>query len=74
MDTLLQYCLVVLMAQFGTKASLRTATKRGEDAIALFASTQNIDLDGHDNCTYHKKGGEEVQPDVSFFYLGSMYN
>ncbi len=38
-------------------------------AIALFASTRNIDLDGHDNCTYRKTGYEEAQPDVSF-YLG----
>jgi Uma2 family endonuclease len=39
-------------------------------AIALFASTRNIDLDGHDNCTYRKTGYEEAQPDVSF-YLGA---
>ena len=39
-------------------------------AIALFASTRNIDLDGHDNCTYRKTGIEEAQPDVSF-YLGA---
>jgi Uma2 family endonuclease len=39
-------------------------------AIALFASTRNIDLDGHDNCTYRKTGFEEAQPDVSF-YLGA---
>jgi len=38
-------------------------------AIALFASTRNIDLDGHDNCTYRKTGFQEAQPDVSF-YLG----
>jgi hypothetical protein len=29
-EALLQYCLVVLVAQFGTKASLRTAGKGGE--------------------------------------------
>jgi len=39
-------------------------------AIALFASTRNIDLDGHDNCTYRKTGFDEAQPDVSF-YLGA---
>jgi Uma2 family endonuclease len=39
-------------------------------AIALFASTRNIDLDGHDNCTYRKTGCAEAQPDVSF-YLGA---
>jgi Uma2 family endonuclease len=39
-------------------------------AIALFASTRNIDLDGHDNCSYRKKGYEEAQPDVSF-YVGA---
>jgi Uma2 family endonuclease len=38
-------------------------------AIALFASTRNLDLDGHDNCTYRKTGFQEAQPDVSF-YLG----
>jgi Uma2 family endonuclease len=38
-------------------------------AIALFASTRNIDLDGHDNCTYRKTDCAEAQPDVSF-YLG----
>jgi Uma2 family endonuclease len=39
-------------------------------AIALFASTRNIDLDGHDNCTYRKTGYQEAQPDVSF-YVGA---
>ncbi len=39
-------------------------------AIALFASTRGIDLDGHDNCTYRKTGCAEAQPDVSF-YLGA---
>jgi Uma2 family endonuclease len=39
-------------------------------AIALFASTRNIDLDGHDNCTYRKTGCAEAQPDVSF-YVGA---
>jgi Uma2 family endonuclease len=39
-------------------------------AIALFAGIRNIDLDGHDNCTYRKAGYEEVQPDASF-YLGT---
>jgi len=39
-------------------------------AIALFASIRNLNLDGHDNCTYRKAGYEEAQPDASF-YLGS---
>ena len=39
-------------------------------AIALFASIQDIDLDGHDNCTYRKTGYEEAQPDASF-YVGA---
>lgn len=39
-------------------------------AIALFASTRNIDLDGHDNCTYRKTGYQEAQPDASF-YVGA---
>ncbi|HBE20639.1 MAG TPA: hypothetical protein DEG17_25255 [Cyanobacteria bacterium UBA11149] len=39
-------------------------------AIGLFASTKNIDLDGHDNCTYRKTGYQEAQPDVSF-YVGA---
>lgn len=39
-------------------------------AIALFASIRNLDLNGHDNCTYRKAGYEEVQPDASF-YIGT---
>ena len=39
-------------------------------AVCLFASTGNIDFDGHDNCTYRKTGCAEAQPDVSF-YLGA---
>jgi Uma2 family endonuclease len=39
-------------------------------ASALFASTRNIDFDGHDNCTYRKTGYQEAQPDVSF-YVGA---
>lgn len=39
-------------------------------AIALFASIRDIDLDGHDNCTYRKTGYDDAQPDASF-YLGS---
>jgi len=37
-EALLQYCLVVLVAQFGAKASLRTAGKRVLDAICLAAA------------------------------------
>ncbi|MEQ9371463.1 MAG: Uma2 family endonuclease [Coleofasciculus chthonoplastes F3-SA18-01] len=36
-------------------------------AIALFAGLNQIDFDGHDNCTYRKTGCEEAQPDVSFY-------
>jgi len=39
-------------------------------AVCLFASTRNIDFDGHDHCTYRKTGCTEAQPDVSF-YLGA---
>jgi Uma2 family endonuclease len=39
-------------------------------AIALFASLRNLDLNGHDNCSYRKTGYKEMQPDASF-YLGS---
>lgn len=39
-------------------------------AIALFASLRDLDLDGHDNCTYRKSGSVDAQPDASF-YLGS---
>lgn len=39
-------------------------------AVFLFASLRNIDIDGHDNCTYRKTGYLEVQPDASF-YVGA---
>ncbi|MDX2243819.1 MAG: Uma2 family endonuclease [Leptolyngbyaceae cyanobacterium bins.302] len=39
-------------------------------AISLFSGLRNLDLDGHDNCTYRKTGCREVQPDVSF-YVGA---
>lgn len=39
-------------------------------AIALFASIRNLDLNGHDNCSYRKVGCAEVQPDASF-YIGA---
>ncbi|NCJ05939.1 Uma2 family endonuclease [Synechococcales cyanobacterium C] len=38
-------------------------------AVYLFAGLREIDLDGHDNCTYRKTGVSDVQPDVSF-YIG----
>ncbi len=38
-------------------------------AVSLFASLNDLNLDGHDNCTYRKTGCREAQPDVSF-YLG----
>ncbi len=39
-------------------------------AISIFSGLRNLDLDGHDNCTYRKLGCSEVQPDASF-YLGA---
>jgi Uma2 family endonuclease len=42
-------------------------------AIGLFAALNQIDLDGHDNCTYRKTDCEEAQPDASF-YIGSTAN
>lgn len=39
-------------------------------AIALFASIRNLDLNGHDNCSYRKAGCAEMQPDASF-YIGA---
>ncbi len=38
-------------------------------AVALFATTKNITLNSGDNCTYHKRGYQAVQPDVSY-YIG----
>lgn len=38
-------------------------------AVHLFAAINNIDLNGHDNCTYRKIGFDEAQPDVSY-YIG----
>lgn len=39
-------------------------------AVSLFASLRDIDIDGHDNCTYRKTGYLEVQPDTSL-YVGA---
>jgi Uma2 family endonuclease len=39
-------------------------------AVCLFAGLNQIDFDGHDNCTYRKTNCAEAQPDVSF-YLGA---
>lgn len=36
-------------------------------AVVLYAGIKDIDLDGHDNCTYRKTGCDEAQPDVSFY-------
>ncbi|GFE69239.1 Uma2 family endonuclease [Chroococcus sp. FPU101] len=36
--------------------------------MALFASVKEIDIDGHDNCTYRKTGYTEIQPDISFYF------
>ena len=42
-------------------------------AITLFAVLRNIPLNTHDNCTYRKKGYQEIQPDLSF-YIGDNVN
>lgn len=39
-------------------------------AVCLFASIHNLDLNGHDNCSYRKAGCAEMQPDASF-YIGA---
>jgi Uma2 family endonuclease len=39
-------------------------------AVCLFASIRNLDLNGHDNCSYRKAGCSEMQPDASF-YIGA---
>lgn len=36
--------------------------------VALFASVKEIDIDGHDNCSYRKTGYVEIQPDLSFYF------
>lgn len=36
-------------------------------AVHLFAAIKNIDLNGHDNCTYRKSGFDEAQPNVSYY-------
>jgi len=36
-------------------------------AVYLYAATQNIDLNGKDNCNYRKTGLDEAQPDASFY-------
>lgn len=38
-------------------------------AVHLYAAIKNLDLDGHDNCTYRKAGYDDAQPDASF-YIG----
>lgn len=42
-------------------------------AVHLFAGIKNLDLDGHDNCTYRKPCFQEAQPDASF-YMGENAN
>jgi Uma2 family endonuclease len=42
-------------------------------AITLFALLNNTPLNAHDNCTYRKKGYQEIQPDLSF-YIGENVN
>lgn len=39
-------------------------------AVCLFAGLNQIDFDGHDNCTYRKANCAQAQSDVSF-YLGA---
>ena len=38
-------------------------------SVGLFASLQNIPINGHDCCSYRKKGYTEFQPDASY-YIG----
>ena len=38
-------------------------------AVNLFATLKNIELNGHDNCSYRQPGVREAQPDASF-YIG----
>ncbi len=42
-------------------------------AIHLYAAFNKIELNGHDNCTYHKTGHKSSQPDLSF-YIGKTAN
>ncbi len=42
-------------------------------AIGLYAAFKKLELNGHDNCTYHKKGSKSAQPDLSF-YIGQTAN
>lgn len=42
-------------------------------AIHLYAAFKKLELNGHDNCTYHKTGCKSAQPDLSF-YIGQTAN
>ncbi len=42
-------------------------------AIYLYAAFKSIELNGKNNCTYHKTGWKSVQPDLSF-YIGQTAN
>ncbi len=42
-------------------------------AIYLYGAFNKIELNGKDNCTYHKTGFKSVQPDLSF-YIGKTTN
>ncbi len=42
-------------------------------ALHLYASLNNIDLNGRDNCSYHKHNQKSFQPDLSF-YIGKTAN
>ncbi|MGK7923837.1 MAG: Uma2 family endonuclease [Spirulina sp.] len=41
--------------------------------IHLYAALKNLDLNGKDNCTYHKTDCKSAQPDLSF-YIGKIAN
>ncbi len=55
------------MSPIGNQYSRDHAVIMG--AVAFFAATKNIALNGIDNCTYDKRGYQAVQPDVSY-YIG----
>ncbi len=36
-------------------------------AINLYAALKELNLNGHDNCTYRKTGYQGAQPDLSYY-------
>ncbi len=57
--------LRIEMSPLGNKHGRDHAVIMG--AVAFFAATKNIALNGIDNCTYDKRGYQAVQPDVSYY-------